>query len=322
VGDKQTWNKTNKHIKIFQVQEQQNFIPSSSGVRHLQHLVPVLVFKQKLCLSLARWLGRLTSFIIPIFQWQLLSQLLPQWGVACPQVPEISSVVHQQSFFCLAPFLWSKVSVPSAGPLLSACCDGLLIVFQFCNVIWLWMLLMLRRWALWTAMCPISSSDLSPALCWPVWLSSLCLLKVHVEISSLLLPLSRVHSEHPASSAAWSFSVPYYSGFLGRGLGGSVCPGGYAGLSQRKLWEYRVPLICSPFGLLYVSQAGLELASGGAGALLFSQCNMALRSFVWAGDSGCWSPDSSWCFFLLPSAAPASQQNFWFMELTLSASAF
>jgi hypothetical protein len=42
---------------------------------------------------------------------------------------------------CFAPFLWGKVSDPSASPLLSVCCDGFLIVFQFCNVIWLWMLL-------------------------------------------------------------------------------------------------------------------------------------------------------------------------------------
>jgi hypothetical protein len=77
----------------------------------------------------------------PIFQWQLLSQLLPQWGVACPQVPEISSVVHQQSCFCLVLFFWGKVSDPLAGSLLSACYAALLIICQFCNVIWLCMLL-------------------------------------------------------------------------------------------------------------------------------------------------------------------------------------
>jgi hypothetical protein len=31
----------------------------------------------------------------------------------------------------------------------------------------------------------------------------------------------------------------------------------------------------------------LELASGGTGALLFSQCNVAWRSFIEAGGSGC-----------------------------------
>jgi hypothetical protein len=77
---------------------------------------------------------------------------------------------------------------------------------------------------------------------------------------------------------------------------GSVCPGGYAGLSQGWLWEYCVPLICSPVVLLDVSQAGLELVSGGALALLFSQCNVVRRNFVWAGGSGCWSFNSPWCF--------------------------
>jgi hypothetical protein len=38
----------------------------------------------------------------------------------------------------------------------------------------------------------------------------------------------------------------------------SVCSGGYAGLSQRWLWEYCMLLICSPVGVLDFSQAGLE----------------------------------------------------------------
>jgi hypothetical protein len=47
-----------------------------------------------------------------------------------------------------------------------------------------------------------------------------------------------------------------------------------AGLSQGWLWEYHVMLICSPVGLLDVSQPGLELASGSARTLLFSQFNV------------------------------------------------
>jgi hypothetical protein len=38
------------------------------------------------------------------------------------------------------PF-WGKVRDPSAGPMLLACFDGFLIVFQFSSVIWLLMLL-------------------------------------------------------------------------------------------------------------------------------------------------------------------------------------
>jgi hypothetical protein len=40
-----------------------------------------------------------TSHIFLVFQWQLLSQLFPQWGVACPQVIEMCSVAHQLSCF-------------------------------------------------------------------------------------------------------------------------------------------------------------------------------------------------------------------------------
>jgi hypothetical protein len=78
---------------------------------------------------------------------------------------------------------------------------------------------------------------------------------------------------------------------------GSVCPGGYASLSQGWLWELCMAFICSPVGLPNVSQAGLELTFGGVGALLISQCNVTWRSFVWARGSGCQSFDSSWCFF-------------------------
>jgi hypothetical protein len=44
---------------------------------------------------------------------------------------------------------------------------------------------------------------------------------------------------------------------------------------------------CSPVGLPNVSQAGLELTSCGAGALLFSHYNVVGRSFPWAMGSGC-----------------------------------
>jgi hypothetical protein len=50
----------------------------------------------------------------------------------------------------------------------------------------------LRRWALWMAIFPISGSRLSPTHCRPVYLSSLCLLQVSSEISSLLLSPSPV----------------------------------------------------------------------------------------------------------------------------------
>jgi hypothetical protein len=59
----------------------------------------------------------------------------------------------------------------------------------------------LRRWVLWAATCPILGSGLSPACCWPFCLSSLCFLKVHMEISSLLLSPSLVCFQLPTPSA-------------------------------------------------------------------------------------------------------------------------
>jgi hypothetical protein len=118
-----------------------------------------------------------------------------------------------------------------------------------------------RRRVLWTAMCPISGSGSLPIHFQPICLSRLCLLKVHMNFSSLLLPSSLVHwlvgcllfqalfteSSHrdqllaplpfsgalsdPAPSAVCPFSSLFIIQifFVGQG---SVCPGGYAGLSQ------------------------------------------------------------------------------------------
>jgi Mg2+/citrate symporter len=71
--NKQETKQTNKHTKKLQVQENRISV-FVVLVLFLQHPVLVLVFKQKLCLSLA-------SFF-PVFQCQMLSQLLPQRGVA------------------------------------------------------------------------------------------------------------------------------------------------------------------------------------------------------------------------------------------------
>jgi hypothetical protein len=47
--------------------------------------------------------------------------------------------------------------------------------------------------------------------------------------------------------------------------------------------------------LVCISQAGLELDSGSMGALLFPQCNVVWRTFVWAGGFRV----SEFCFFLV-----------------------
>jgi hypothetical protein len=101
-----------------------------------------------------------------------------------------------------------------------------------------------------------------------------------------------------APSAVCSFSVLcLLFSFLffcevGVSLSRSLCwviPGVVVGISH-DTW-------CSPVGLRNVSQAGLESTSGEPGALLFSQRNVAWRSFVQAGGSVCHSYDSSCCFF-------------------------
>jgi hypothetical protein len=115
-----------------------------------------------------------------------------------------------------------------------------------------------------------------------------------MEISSLPLPPSLVHSEHPTPSAVYPFQFLVYYSVLGVFLWGGnqsvqgamlVYPrGGYGGTA------------CHLFDnlLISISQADLELASGGTGTLLVSQCNVVWRSFVWAGGSVCQSFASSW----------------------------
>jgi hypothetical protein len=63
--------------------------------------------------------------------------------------------------------------------------------------------------------------------------------------------------------------------------------------------------------LVCVSQADLEPASGGVGALLVFQCNVAWRSFCRLGvwGIGVWLILGVF-FSFLPSVAPGSQQDF------------
>jgi hypothetical protein len=97
----------------------------------------------------------------------------------------------------------------------------------------------LRKWATY----PISGSVLSLARCRPFCLSSLCLLKVCMEINSLPLPPSPVGLQHPTPFAVCSFSVHclLFSFFLWGGH--QSAQGG------NDAW-------CSPVGLLNVYQAG------------------------------------------------------------------
>jgi hypothetical protein len=164
---------------------------------------------------------------------------------------------------------------------------------------------------LWTAICPISGSGLSPACCQPICLSRLCLLKYHEKFISLLLSPSLVQQlvGHLLFQASFtkiscrdlllalpffscvlsdyfpiccmSFSVPcvLFSFVFFFSVGwGSVCPGvmlvyprGRCGNTTCCLFAHL--LVC-------ISQAGLVLVSGDERALLFSQCDMVWRGFA------------------------------------------
>jgi hypothetical protein len=128
-----------------------------------------------------------------------------------------------------------------------------------------------------------------------IYLSRLCLLKVHVEISSSPLLWCVQCTLPPLLHVPFQFLV-YYSVvvvvFWGRG---QSVQGAMLVYPRSSCWN----TICHLFAhlLVRISQAGLEPVSGGAGALLFSQCKVAWRSFVWARGTGCLSFASSWWFF-------------------------
>jgi hypothetical protein len=63
--------------------------------------------------------GDLLCSLPAVWLWSWVFVVLVYWGLV--SLPP--------------PFLWGKVSELLAGPLLSACGDGLLIVFQFCRAV-------------------------------------------------------------------------------------------------------------------------------------------------------------------------------------------
>jgi hypothetical protein len=184
-------------------------------------------------------------------------------------------------FLCLSPFLWGNICDLSAGPLLSACCNGLLIIFNFAVSFNFGCFSLSQEMSFVDRFLLYFRQQLSLACCWPFCISSLCLLKVCVEISSFCCVLV--------------FSSFFIVGFFFFLHGGGLS-------TQEQCWF--IPRVaggilhdpwCSPVDLPKVSQPGLEPVSGNAGALLFFQYNVAWRSFVRAKSSGCQSFDSPWC---------------------------
>jgi hypothetical protein len=73
------------------------------------------------------------------------------------------------------------------------------------------------------------------------------------EVACLSLFLWRAQGAPPFFLCVLFSSLFLFFFFSGRW---SDCPGGYTGLSQWWLWEYHVPLICSPVGLCLPCRLG------------------------------------------------------------------
>jgi hypothetical protein len=210
-------------------------------------------------------------------------------------------------FLCLAPFLWGKVSNLSAGPLLSACCDGSLFVLQFCRAVWLWLLLTGSR----DELCGLLPALLQ-AVAYPLHAISLpafpaiCLLIVHVEISSLLLPLFWCTFSILAHTPVCYFSFHCLFSF------GLFCVWG----SQSAQWS----MLVYPKGgwgntvftcLVWSAECLLSMFGGGTLPRQQPTCNMAWSLPVLQSmGSGCWSFDSPWCFISTKHSSSISARFF------------
>jgi hypothetical protein len=142
-----------------------------------------------------------------------------------------------------------------------------------------------------------------------------------MKISSLTLPPSPGHL-HPLLCVSLQFLVYCWGFYLFIFLQGreSICPGGYAGLSQGWLGEYPIDAWCSPIGLPNVSQAGLELCLAAWELSCFLSVTWCGEAFHLLGVQ-CFKDLILLGALFLPSVVPVSQQVYWFMELILSASA-
>jgi hypothetical protein len=160
--------------------------------------------------------------------------------------------------------------------------------------------------------CPISGSCSSQAHCLPFCLSSLCLPKVHTEITPCPSPLLQCAYSTPSPLLCASVQFLVYCSVFFILWVGQSSQGEYMMLgahllvcwmSPKQVWTWCLAGVVFFFffifsfwwdwGLnsgLHTCKAGVQplepnfqsLVSGGMGTLLFSQCNMEWRSFVWA----------------------------------------
>jgi hypothetical protein len=131
-------------------------------------------------------------------------------------------------------------------PLLSVCYDSSLFVFQFCEAVWLWMLLTDSG----DELC-----DLLPALLWGMGyhpptlhlrpFQFFLLLIVPAEISSLSSPFLQCTFSLPTSSAVVLDYSSVHCLLLFSLFGGGISlPRGYAGFSWGWLGEFHMVLTC------------------------------------------------------------------------------
>jgi hypothetical protein len=223
-------------------------------------------------------------------------------------------------FLCLALFLCGKVSELSAGSLLSVSCDGLLFVFNFVELFDFGCCSLAQEMTFVVHYLPYFRQ-------WLITHPVSVLLPFHALFTTIShsyqllapVPFSGVLSATLPPPLCASFQFLVYCTFFFFCMGFSTASG-YASLSQGWLGEYHVILGAYLFGLLNVSQAGLEVASGSAAAICF-------LSVMWCGEVfyrlGVWSVEVLILFgaLFLPSVAPVFQQDFVVTELTLSCSA-
>jgi hypothetical protein len=306
-------------------------------VLFLHHPALVLVFKQNLCLSLTRWLWRLASSVFFLLSFSssclVSSSLSEMWFVLRFQRSALWPTNHPAlelgflcvdllgaCFFALTPFSGAKSEI--CQPALYCQCVMLVcwLFFNFATSFDFGCCSLAQKMSFVDHYLPYFRQRLTthPLLaCLPfqtLFTVSLCayqLLAPHSFSGALRAP----HSLCCMFLFSSSFiSVVLFFQGRGQSVQGAmvVYPRGSCGNTVCHLFPHL--LVC-------ISQAGLEPASGSTGALLFSQCNVPWKRFVWGWGFSVWSFDSSWWFFL-PRVPPASQQNFGFMELTLSVSAF
>jgi hypothetical protein len=247
----------------------------------------------------------------------------------------ISSVVHQLSCFGVGftvldywglislpcPFLWGKVSDPSASPLLSACCGGLLIIFQFCSVIWLWMLLT----GSWDVLCGLLPALFQAATYHPTtvgpsafpafvywkftWRSAPCSSPLLPCAFSNSIPLLCLRFQFLVYSSVFClFVFWFFFFFFLLGSGGQSVQEAML-VYPRCGWENSV-MLGAHLLVCWMSPKQVWSRCLAAGVLLFSQCDMAWRIFPWARGSGCWSFDSPWCFISTKYSSSVSAR-FW-----------